>query len=292
MGFFTSLFAGRGHGSAELARRLAVSEDELRAVQPQYKLFTIPKRGGGSRQLQAPAPALKLMQRRLLKRVFARLRVHPAVHGFERQRSILTNARPHVRKAVVVRIDLRDFFPSTRADRVEKYFRHIGWNRPAAALLVKLCCHDGGLPQGAPTSPRLANVVNYGMDMALQKLADNQGAVYTRYADDLTFSLALDDRAKVHALVRGAKLICAGAGYAIHHQKKLRIRRGHQRQLVTGLVVNREPNLPRATRRWLRAVRHHQRVGRPATLRGEQLAGWDALLHMLGGQRRRAAPEN
>ncbi len=92
-------------------------------------------------------------------------------------------------KAVVLKMDLRNFFPTTTAARVERYFRIAGWSKEASALLTRLCTYEGALPQGAPTSPRLSNLVNHPMDARLAALAAASGAVYTRYADDMTFSL-------------------------------------------------------------------------------------------------------
>jgi retron-type reverse transcriptase len=268
----------------ELARRLDVPEDTLRTVQPAYRLFSIPKRGGGQRVISAPEPQLKALQRRILRRLLGRLRCHTNVTGFERGHSIVTNARCHAGQAVVARMDLRDFFPSTRAKRVERYFRTIGWNREAAALLTRICTHGDGLPQGAPTSPRLANLVNYHMDARLAGVATRYGAAYTRYADDLTFSLPRDEPAAIHALIRIVKLAVADCGYALHQRRKLRICRRHQRQTVTGLVVNDRVNLPRRVRRRLRAIEHHLRTGRDATLNEVQIAGWHALRSMITQQ--------
>lgn len=265
----------------ELARRLHLEPDALRAAAPSYRTFKIPKRAGGTREIAAPSAELKTLQRRILRSVLRRLHSHPSVTGFERRHSIVTNARCHAGQAVVARMDLRNFFPSTSARRVETYFRQIGWNAEAAGLLTRLCTHKGALPQGAPTSPRLANVVNYRMDARLDGLARRCGAAYTRYADDLTFSLQHDDRAAIHKLIRGTKRIVADCGYQLHHGKKLRVRRKHQRQLVTGLVVNSAVNLPRHVRRRLRAIEHHLATGRPATLTPAQCAGWQALRQMI-----------
>jgi hypothetical protein len=294
------LLWGRGHGTRELARRLGVAERELCAFEPTYREFTIAKRGGGTRRILAPDEPLKQLQRLILRRLLRRLRVHPAVRGFERGQSIVTNALPHTGKPVVVRMDVRDFFPSTKAPRVYRFFRKIGWNRPASKLLLRLCTHDGGLPQGAPTSPRLSNLVNYRVDAQLSGLKvrwrnPRTGGLlpespvafaYTRYADDLTFSFAADDRNAIHAVIVQTRVILARAGYRLHLRKKLQIRRQHDRQLVTGLVVNVQVNLPRRVRRWLRSVEHHVAVGRPTSLTPPQLAGWRALQKMVVGQAR------
>ena len=296
------LFPGRGHGVEELARRLDMPAGELHGFQPAYREFTIPKRSGGTRRILAPDAALKALQRRILRRLLGRLKAHPAAHGFERGRSIVTNARPHVGQAVVVRLDLKDFFPATRAKRVYGYFRKVGWNRPAARLLTRLCTHDGGLPQGAPTSPRLSNLVNYRLDARLTGLAVRQqlrnprtneslddrpiGATYTRYADDLTFSFPSDDPDVIHYVVRMTREIVAAHGYELHVTRKLRVLRQNARQQVTGLVVNDGVNLPRTTRRWLRAVEHRVARDGRSTLTPEQLAGWRALRKMVADQGR------
>src|SRR5262249_31741579 len=149
------------YGVPELARRLGMTEDEVRAVKLAYREFTIPKRGDGLRRIRAPEPPLKQIQRRILRRLLGRLRCHPAAMGFERGRSIVTNALPHRGNAVVLRMDLNEFFESTTAERVQTYFAEIGWDEEASRLLTDLCTNNGALPQGAPTSPKLSNLVNY-----------------------------------------------------------------------------------------------------------------------------------
>jgi RNA-directed DNA polymerase len=294
---FVWLIHGRGHGVEDLAGRLRMSEQELRDFEPAYREFTIAKRGGGSRRILAPDKPLKTLQRCILHRLLRRLRAHPAARGFERGQSIVTNALPHAGKAVVVRMDLKEFFASTEARRVYRYFRTIGWNRPASRLLVRLCTHEGGLPQGAPTSPRLSNLVNFGLDSMLAgvkfryrdprtgvELRQEAPFTYTRYADDLTFSFSEDNPTAIRSLIVQVKHIVGKAGYQLHLRKKLHIRRQHAQQRVTGLVVNRQVNLPRTTRRWLRAVEHRLSAGRATTLTPEQLAGWRALRAMVAKQ--------
>jgi len=281
---FGRLFKGDGHGVEELARRLDVSAVELSAARPNYRTFSMPKRSGGTRWIDVPEPGLKALQRRCLRRILARLRSHPNATGFERGHSIVTNAILHAGKAVVVRTDIRDFFPATRAGRVRRYFRCVGWNREAAGLLTRLCTYDGRLPQGAPTSPRLSNLVNYRMDARLAAMANHFGAAYTRYADDMTLSFEQDDRDAVHGAIRMMKLVLNDFGYRLHQRRKLQIRRRHQQQFITGLVVNARVNLPRVTRRRLRAIEHHLRTNRPATLTARQFAGWQALREMIAQQ--------
>jgi hypothetical protein len=235
--------------------------------------------------------------------VFSRLAVHPAAVGFRRGQSIATHAMPHAFMPVVVKMDIRDFFGSTSSARVHAYFRRIGWNNEAAMMLVDWCTHDGGLPQGAPTSPLLSNAVNFRLDCRITGLmnAHHQYGVprqnpktlepirkpsqvkafYSRYADDLTLSFSEDDSASIHSLIYVIQSIVEDEGYRLHTRKKLRIMRRHDRQTVTGLVVNEGVRLPRETRRWLRAVEHHMATGKPISINEKQLQGWRALEQMI-----------
>ncbi|MET0650065.1 MAG: reverse transcriptase family protein [Pyrinomonadaceae bacterium] len=296
MGFWDSLrglFEGRaagagtgggGRGVDEVARRLGVGEAELRALVPRYRSFAIRKRSGGQRIIEEPEGDLKRVQRLILRRLLGRLRAHPAAHGFERGRSIVTAALPHARRTIVLRLDVQDFFLSTTAKRIQSYFRRIGWGSEAAGLLTRLCTHRGGLPQGAPTSPRLSNLVNFRLDARLAALARAHGASFTRYADDMTFSFDADEHDPLVAVIRTTKKVLREDGYRLHTDRKLRVLRPHMRQTVAGLVVNERVRLPRPTRRWLRAVEHRAALGRETTLTPSQLQGWRALQIMVNEQ--------
>ncbi len=284
MALFSNLFKGSGHDLNELARRLGIEAELLRSVKPKYREFNIRKRSGGTRRILAPEKTLRDLQRLILRRVLRRLRAHPCATGFEKGHSIVTNALPHVRQDLVLRTDIRNFFESTSEKRVQKYFRKIGWNREAAATLTRLCTHNGGLPQGAPTSPRLSNLVNFPLDVALHKAAEQKGLAYTRYADDITFSGDAGRREALMKLLGFARHIARRLGYTLHGKKKTRIRRRHQRQLVTGLVVNDAPRLPRETRRRLRAIEHQLSTRGSASLSEQQLAGWRSLQAMIKSQ--------
>ena len=279
------LFGGGrpGYEIEQLAERLEMTVEELRAIQPRYRSFTVPKRSGGSRTIDAPEDRLKLIQRRILYRVLGGLRAHRCAHGFERGRSIVTNARPHTNMRVVIGLDLRDFFPTTDARRVQRYLRFIGWSRAAAREIVRLTTWQGGLPQGAPTSPRLSNLVNYRLDARLDGLARSFGGHYTRYADDITISLSEDRHEQVFTVTRVARSIVRDFGYEVN-ERKGGVRRRHQRQQVTGLVVNEGIALPRETRRWLRAVEHHLRTRGSCSLAEDELQGWLAYVSMVHRQ--------
>lgn len=288
-GILAWLFPGKGRRLGEVAARLDVSKRVLRRTRPAYESFSIPKKTGGRRLILAPAPELKDLQRRILQRGLRRLRAHPCATGFERGYSIVSNATIHTNQAVVVRIDVKDFFPSTQSRRVSDYFRAIGWNRDVARVLTRLCTENGGLPQGAPTSPRLSNLLNYRLDARLAGLAARYEARYSRYADDLTFSFARDDADAVRTVIRCARSILRDDGYRMN-RRKLRVSRRSNRQTVTGLVVNAGVRLPRTTRRWLRAVEHRRRTTGSASLTDAQLQGWRSLASMVAQQTAAFAP--
>ncbi|HEX6123262.1 MAG TPA: reverse transcriptase family protein [Ktedonobacterales bacterium] len=238
-----------------------------------YVRYAVPKRGGGGeRVILAPRRALKALQRKVLTGIAARVPVAGSTHGFVVGRSILTNARVHAGKRVVLRLDLKDFFPSVTYPRVRGLFIALGYPFAVAAALALLCTEydrrpferDGTryyisvgprhLVQGAPTSPALANLVAWRLDRRLGGLAANRGFTYTRYADDLTFSG--EDAEAANRLRATAQRIIAAEQFTVN-TAKTRIARRSARQLVTGLVVNEAPATPRALRRRLRAILHN-----------------------------------
>ena len=216
----------------------------------------------------------------MLAEVLERVPVHAAVHGFVRGRSIQTFAAPHVARAVVLRMDLREFFTSIPAKRVACLFRTAGYPDQVAALLAGLCTSVAParvwrdikagqpeelreareryrwphLPQGAPTSPALANLCAYRMDCRLSALATAAGYAYTRYADDLAFSAAESrGRGEMERFLARVAAIAAEEGFALHH-RKTRVMRRSVRQHLAGLVVNERVNVARDEVDRLKAV--------------------------------------
>ncbi|MBP7635249.1 RNA-directed DNA polymerase [Candidatus Ozemobacteraceae bacterium] len=278
-----------GNDLRELARRLGVSVEELTSIRPAYREIRVKKRSGGTRLLLEPSPELKKIQRCILHKLLKRLSSHESVHGFESGRSIVTNAQQHANKDLVICVDLKDFFQKTQVRRIREYFTFIGWNTDAADMLMHLTAWNGGLPQGAPTSPRLANLVNHALDARLEGLAKHHGGTYTRYADDLTFSFPTRKelpKKETGTFLEMVSRIVKENGYSMHGKEKLRVMTYARCQSVTGLVVNQKVDLPRRTRKWLRAVEHHRVTGKPATLSDEQLNGWRSLRQMIIDQRR------
>ncbi len=261
-----------------------------------YMRYAVPKRGGqGMRVILAPKPELKALQRKVLSGIVAKVPVAGTTHGFVAGRSTLTNARQHAGKAVVLKLDLQDFFPSVTFRRVRGLFTALGYSFAVASTLALLCTEYDRQPflrnseqyfisvgprhlvQGAPTSPGLANLVAWRLDRRLAGLARKRGFVYTRYADDLTFS-GDDVEVAVH-LGAAARRIIADEQFTVNAGKTRLLRRGG-RQTVTGLVVNERPATPRELRRRLRAILHNAAQG---GLHGQNRDGHDDYTAYLSG---------
>ncbi len=221
-----------------------------------YRTFYIPKSNGQSRRVDEPVEKLKTVQRWILHRILEKLPVHRCVHGFRPRRSILTNARNHLGRQVVVRLDLQDFFPSLTVRQVRRVFLKAGYPYTVAGLLANLCSREGVLPIGAPTSPALANQICKKLDNRLWLLGRKAGFHYSRYADDLVFSSSNPGFA---CLVPFLKQIVAEEGFCVN-ERKLAIVRPNSRQTVTGIVVNQKPNVRREHVKWIRAVVHNCRT--------------------------------
>lgn len=239
-----------------------------------YVRFRIAKKTGGDRLISAPMPRLKAAQYWIVANILEPLKVHDAAHGFCRNRSIVTNATPHVGADVVVNLDLKDFFPSISYARIKGLFRALGYSEAAATIFALLCTEadveevelDGRtyyvaqstrrLPQGAPTSPGLTNILCRRLDRRLTGLAQELGYTYTRYADDLTFSASGAATEQVGRLLRQVKGIVTHEGFEVH-PKKTRVLRRSRQQEVTGVVVNEKLNVDRKTLKRFRATLHH-----------------------------------
>ncbi|HKZ69760.1 MAG TPA: reverse transcriptase family protein, partial [Anaerolineales bacterium] len=168
-----------------LARHLGLSTRELADVRlgPRYhyRPFKIQKPDGRERRILAPSPALKKLHRQLLTNYLSTRPIHPAAAAFFPGASIAGNARRHTGQALIATVDLADFFETTSANRVRAFFVKDGWRGESLSTLMRVCVYRGGLPQGAPTSPCLSNLVNVELDDAVSEIARRAGARYTRY---------------------------------------------------------------------------------------------------------------
>ena len=236
-----------------------------------YHYHLHPKRNGSLRLVEAPKPGLKAIQRQILHGILDAVPAHPDAFGFVKTRTCLHAAGRHAGEDTVLRFDLKDFFPSIYAGRIFGFFRCLGYPHEVSRLLTSLCTtatpprvlerlpgdqrptyRAPHLPQGAPTSPALANQMCHGLDRRLAGLAPRLGANYSRYADDLSFS---GDARIVPTLTKAVPDIVAAEGFRLNPAKTKVMRHG-ARQVVTGIVVNTHLNVDRKTYDHLKAVIH------------------------------------
>ncbi|TAF67555.1 MAG: RNA-directed DNA polymerase [Cytophagales bacterium] len=238
-----------------------------------YNHFTIPKKSGGLRTISAPMPDLKKVQQWILEHILYKIKPKAQVHGFVPERSILSNATPHIGKDIVINLDLKDFFPSISYKRVKGLFVKLGYSEQIALTLALLCTyheteklnvdneiyylHKGEryLPQGSPASPAITTLIAHKMDSRLQGLATKYGFTYTRYADDLTFSANKDAEENINKMLLFVKKVIESEDFELHPDKTKIMRKGSQ-QKVTGIVVNQKPNVDRQQFRKFRALLH------------------------------------
>jgi RNA-directed DNA polymerase len=242
-----------------------------------YRRFLIPKRTGGNREIATPRIFLKVVQRWILLNVLYKRSLPPFVTGFAPGRGLLANASFHVGQRYLAKVDIQDFFPSIGFRQVDSIYRGLGFPDKVVLLLTRLSLLDGSLPQGAPTSPHLANLAFLPCDREIVAFATRNNLAYSRYADDLTFSGNEPIEQKLIAQV--LELIEAHS-FKIN-PKKLKSSGPGQRLITTGMVVNVTAHPMRQLRRQLRA-RFHQAEINPAQFakQAEQLLGWAAYVHM------------
>lgn len=298
-----------------LAQKLGLNISQLRWLAyhrevdagTHYRRWSIPKRDGGLRTITAPKKLLKTAQRWALRNVAEKLPVHGAAHGFLADRSIVTNAAVHAGADTIVKVDIKDFFPTVTWRRVKGLLRKAGFPEQVATLLALISTEaprdavqfrgktwfvatgPRALPQGAPTSPAYSNALCMKLDRRMSGLARVLGFKYTRYADDLAFSWrkpeksaeGVHPKAPVGVLLRGVRDILRGEGFAMHPDKT-RVMHAGGKQRITGMVVNKAPDgapsarVPRETVRRLKAALHNREVGKPGK-EGESLAQLEGM---------------
>ena len=209
-------------------------EEILNNVSGHYQEFWMRKRSGGYRMISAPDKDLQAIQSTIYSRILSSVTIdHPAAVGFRCGRSVVDNAAPHLGKRYVLKMDIHDFFGSIRSPRVRQTFKKIGYPENVSKVLGALCCLHRHLPQGAPTSPALSNIVGYEMDRKLAALAAEYGLTYTRYADDLTFS---GDVFPKEQIIPQVKRIIRDEKFEPNH-KKTHFMNQSSRKIITGVSV-------------------------------------------------------
>lgn len=271
-----------------------------------YRYTWIRKRHGRCRLIESPKQRLKEIQQTLLRDVFEQIPIHDAAHGFRKGRSVTTHASPHVGKAVVLRMDLLDFFPSIAPARLSRILMLTGYAEEVANVIAALCTNTTPafawksfphsedrqqrrsteqlfrrphFPQGAPTSPAIANISAWRLDCRLAGLARWASADYTRYADDLVFSGDDNFRRIVDRFRLFVSVIAMEEGFPVNH-RKTNVMTQSNRQIVTGLVLNEKLNVPREEFDRLKATLHQ------CVLKGHESQNHDShhdfRSHLLG----------
>lgn len=235
-----------------LARDLGFSIQTLYAVSNSlprhYHPAELPKRDGTVRHLSVPDPLLKTIQRRIADRLLPLLPVSPWATAYRYGAGPLRNAAPHAGKPLILKLDIRDFFGSVLYSTVKEFaFPAFIYAEPLRVLLTILCYYDEGLPQGAPSSPAISNLILRDLDQAVGTWCTRRGITYTRYCDDLTFSGSFD-AGEVQAF---AEAELRSRGFFLN-PRKTRLLPAGNRQTVTGLTVNEHPAVPPRLRRELR----------------------------------------
>lgn len=238
----------------------------------QYKVLSIPKKDGGLRTIYSPASRIKFYQRNLADILLEHYPGKKCVHGYLKGRGIKSNAIVHSHKRIVINLDLKDFFPSIHFGRVRGVFlsKPFGFNKEVATTLAQICCHDGHLPQGAPSSPIVTNYICRRLDSQLQSFAIDNKMTYSRYADDITFSTNLSQIPSQFGkisqegnlvLSKELRNIIESNDFKINESKTRYAMRGNRHE-VTGLIVNEKVNVDRRFIRRIRAMLHAwQRYG-------------------------------
>lgn len=214
-----------------------------------YREFKIPKRRGGYRDISTPYQSLLEVQQWIHEHILSQFNVHKAAYAYVKKRNIAFNAREHIGNKEMLKIDLKDFFPSIKTPRVRELFNRVGYSKEIAGYLTKLCCLDGAIPQGAATSPIISNIILHTLDKRLYNFSKNKNITYTRYADDLVFS-------GESISIRFETLVVMNiedSGFRVN-TKKTKKYIEDQRKMVTGIVVGEDDiRLPKVKRREIKS---------------------------------------
>ena len=244
-----------------------------------YQEFKIPKRSGGKRTISAPYPALLECQTWIYENILTKVKIHHSAHGFTFNKSIISNSKVHVGQNHFLKIDLKDFFPSITINKVISIFKSLGYTNKVSFYLASICCYGDVLPQGAPTSPMLSNIVAISLDNRLMKYSKKFDLKYTRYADDLAFS---GDSIPVKHIDYITNIINS-CGFIVNEKKTILQHEKHKR-IITGIsIAENEIKVPREYKRKLKleihCIRKHGLLGH---IRKHKIKNPNYLLSIIG----------
>ncbi|MGG5873917.1 retron St85 family RNA-directed DNA polymerase [Pseudomonas peli] len=242
-----------------LSQLVGIKSDEVlkmvNAPEKFYRNFSIPKRKGGKREIHSPYPSLMLCQQWIYQNILLSQGIHSCAHGFAPGKSIVSNAKPHLNKKALLKMDLVNFFPSIPIAWVLNFFSALGYAHNVSYYLASLCCLNGFLAQGASTSPYLSNILLFSLDNRLNKLARAYDLDYTRYADDLIFSGSYIP----HNFISIVEKIIEKYGLS-PNREKTRLHTNPGQRIVTGVSVSGENlALPRSSKREIKKEFHYIR---------------------------------
>ncbi|WP_342045934.1 retron St85 family RNA-directed DNA polymerase [Bacillus sp. OTU530] len=243
-----------------------------------YRYFKIPKKNGDFRSIAEPLPNLKSIQRWILEEILYSCKTSEFAKAYKKNVSLKENARFHRRQKKVLTIDIKDFFGTIKDLEIYAFFSSLGYSRDVSAMLTNLCTLKGTLPQGAATSPALSNLVMRDIDKRIAAFSRENRIRYTRYADDLTFSGDFQEG----KVIKFVDSVLKSKGFAINHEKT-RVRLPHQRQEVTGIIVNEKIQVSREMRRELRKnIYYIKKYGLDSHLMTVKREKYEYLKHLLG----------
>lgn len=219
-----------------------------------WRSFKIPKRRGGFRDIDVPYPALLGVQEWIYENILNKIPVSPFCHSYVSGRSIKTNVRWHKGQKELIKLDIKDFFPSITINRIIFFFHSLGYGKDISYCLAKICSYNGCLPQGAPTSPCLSNLIVRPLDYRIKCLAKKMKLHFTRYADDIVLSgESISD-----STIRLVKKIIEEEGFKVN-EEKTRIYRQNSKRIITGINVRENLSVPREFKRKIRKEIHYIR---------------------------------
>lgn len=252
-----------------------------------YHSFTIPKRKGGTRQIDAPYPSMIRAQQWIYREILSKIDINPSATGFIPHHSIKDNASAHLCQKCLLMLDLKDFFPSIKWHKIYAVFSHLGYPKNISQYLTSLCCLHGHAPQGAVTSPALSNVIARRLDARIAGVAKAYKVNYTRYADDMAFSGERISR-RFQSFINQ---IVEEDGFKIN-QKKTRFIKGKHQKIVTGISISADKlTVPKSKRREIRQhvyyikkyglAEHQKKIGNNDPIFLERLIGYLHFWHSI-----------
>tara|TARA_Y100000589_G_scaffold311035_1_gene330021 strand:+ start:451 stop:1701 length:1251 start_codon:yes stop_codon:yes gene_type:complete len=284
---------------SEILAAIELSQNDLFNCDTSYREYKIRKKTGGMRTIREPNEQLKQIQKRLQQLLDNNAPINPCAHGFRKNRSVVSNAIPHIGNEVVIKLDIESFFDSVRYEQVVEVYSiaasNFHYNQPYGQLHIKgkfkdfieklasLSWQPSGLPQGASTSPVIANSILEGFDRKVFGFVYSNDGSYTRYADDITISYPVDNPKLIRWTIKFVEQNLLDFGFYLNKKKaKLNVLRPHQSQKICGITINdQRPTISRKDRKLLRAIQHRLKNNGEVTLNKEQISGLAAYYHFV-----------